>query len=82
VKRRRVYLDTSVISAVFDDKNPERKALTQSFFGKIDDFEVCISEITVAEIERTPDSTLRNQMKEVMARFRILSLSDDVEWVA
>ncbi len=31
----KVYLDTSVISALFDDKNPERKSLTESFFNKI-----------------------------------------------
>ena len=28
----KVYLDTSVISALFDDRNPERKSLTESFF--------------------------------------------------
>ena len=28
----KLYLDTSVISALFDDRNPERKSLTESFF--------------------------------------------------
>jgi len=41
-----------------------------------------ISEITVAEIERTPDMELRSKMKDAVSRFSVLSLTDDVEWVA
>jgi len=77
-----VYLDTSVISALFDEGNPERKALTKAFFKEIENFEAYISEITVAEIERTPDSRLQNKMRETMSGFPILSLTDDVEWLA
>lgn len=78
----RTYLDTSVISALFDDKNPERKSLTEAFFKEMEYFETFISEITVAEIERTPDVELRNKMREAISRFPILSLTDDVEWLA
>jgi predicted nucleic acid-binding protein len=35
-KKIRVYLDTSVISALFDDRNPERQDLTKRFFDEID----------------------------------------------
>ena len=31
----RVYLDTSVISALFDERNPERETLTKTFFKEI-----------------------------------------------
>jgi len=62
MKRKiRVYLDTSVISALFDERNPERKSLTEAFSAQIGNFETFISEITVAEIERTPDIELRNK---------------------
>jgi predicted nucleic acid-binding protein len=30
----KIYLDTSVIAAFFDDRNPERKALTEEFFSR------------------------------------------------
>ena len=50
----RIYLDTSVLSALFDERNPERKSLTEAFFKEIESFETYISEITIAEIERTP----------------------------
>ena len=49
----KIYLDTSVISALFDDRNPERKALTEEFFSKIEAYSTYISELTIAEIEKT-----------------------------
>jgi len=78
----KVYLDTSVVSALFDDRNPERKSLTESFFGEIPTFEIYISNITVLEIENTPDKNLKKVMKESIEPFTILSVSDDVEELA
>jgi len=78
----RVYLDTSVISALFDDRNPERKSLTEAFFKQMKNFEILISEITVAEIDRIPDGELRSKMKEAVAGFSVLPLRDDVEGMA
>ncbi len=83
MKRKvKVYLDTSVISALLDERNPERKSLTEAFFKEIESFELFISEITAAEIERTPDRALRSRMKEVVSQFSVLPLTDDVEWLA
>ena len=81
-KKIKVYLDTSVISALFDKRNPERKSLTEDFFKEIADFDVFISDITVAEIERTPDSSLRRKMKDVVLQFSILSSINGVESLA
>jgi len=78
----KVYLDTSVISALFDKKNPERRSLTESFFYGLKDFEPHISELTVAEIEKTTDSVLRNKMIEVLSLFSIVSVSNEVERLA
>ncbi len=78
----KVYLDTSVISALFDESNPERKSLTETFFKEIGNFENFISEVTVAEIERTPNMELRSKMKNAILQFSVFSLTDDVEWLA
>jgi predicted nucleic acid-binding protein len=67
-RKTRVYLDTSIFSVVFDERNPERKLHTETFFKEIGNFETFISEITVAEIERTPDTALRSKMKEAVSR--------------
>jgi len=53
VKRRKMlqlYLDTSVVSALFDDRNPERQHLTKTFFSELKNFRIFISVITPAEI--------------------------------
>jgi len=81
-RKLKIYLDTSVISALFDARNPERKSLTESFFEQIESFDPFISEITVAEIERTPDPALRSKMKEVALQFTSLPLTDDVKGLA
>ena len=41
----KIYLDTSVISAYFDSRNPERQVLTQDFFDQISDYDPYISEL-------------------------------------
>jgi predicted nucleic acid-binding protein len=83
MKRKvRLYLDTSVISALFDQRNPERRSLTQAFLKESSSFEVLISDVTVAEIERTPDSKLRGKMRSVISGLAVVSSTDDVEWLA
>lgn len=80
--RMKTYLDTSVISALFDEKNPERKSLTETFFEKAEEFEIYVSQVTIEEIERAPDLRLQRKMREITSGFSILSLTDDVEWLA
>lgn len=81
-KKIKVYLDTSVISALFDRRNPERKSLTQVFFTLIEEFDPYISEITGSEIERTPNVELRTNMKNTIVQFPVLFLTEDSEWLA
>jgi predicted nucleic acid-binding protein len=81
-RKMKVFLDSSVISALFDEKNPERKSLTEDFFREKASFEILISEITVAENERTPDIELRSKMKGIVAKFSVFLLTDDVEKIA
>ncbi len=78
----KIYLDTSVISALFDERNPERKSLTEEFFSKIEIYTVYISELTIAEIEKTPEPVLRSKMKEIIENFIILEIDESVEELA
>ncbi len=77
--RLKVYLDTSVISALFDERNPERKSLTESFFKEIGNFEAFISSITIAEIEKTPDKQIKQNMKQKIEDFSVLTISNEIE---
>jgi len=49
----KIYLDTSVISAQFDDRNPDRRMLTEEFWMRIPQYEVYVSDLTLDEIEKT-----------------------------
>jgi len=69
----RLYLDTSVLSALFDDRSPERKRLTEDFFGIVGHHEPYVSELTLAEIELTPDENLRSRMQARCADLPVLS---------
>jgi predicted nucleic acid-binding protein len=80
--RIRLYLDTSVISALFDETNPDRRALTRSFFEETSRFDVSISDVTIAEINRTPETALLEKMKSVAAGFSVIELSNDAERLA
>lgn len=75
-------MDTSVISSLFDERNPERKSLTAAFMMKLGDFEVYVSEITIAEVERTPDLELRNKMRRAISELLIVPVTDEVERLA
>ena len=82
VEKLKIYLDTSVISALFDERNPERRALTELFFKDLDKYDIYISEIVVTEIEKTPDKILKDKMAEFSSRFSIIDVMDEVERLA
>jgi predicted nucleic acid-binding protein len=80
--RIKVYLDTSVVSALFDDRNPERQGLTSSFFNILDRFDVHVSDLTLAELERTPDRELARRMRNTVAGMDVLEVTKEVEDLA
>jgi predicted nucleic acid-binding protein len=81
-KKIKLYLDTSVISALFDHRNPERQNLTKAFFDEIRSFRIFISVVTLVEVERTPDVELREKMEDTLMGHNVLSLTDDIKLLA
>ena len=80
--RMTLYLDTSVISALFDERNPERQALTKDFFeGRTAD-RLLVSELTLAEVENTPSEDLRRSMRAITDRYDVVSVTEDAERLA
>ncbi len=47
----RVYLDTSVLSAYFDERTPDRMVETRVFWVRLSEFEVYTSTLVREEIE-------------------------------
>ena len=57
-------------------------SITEDFFETINNYRVFISELTLAEIENTPDATLGDKMRERVREFEIVELGEDVELLA
>ena len=72
--KKKIYLDTSVISAYYDARQPERMALTQDFWRNINQYEVCVSQIVVAEIDKwTGDE--KHKLHQLIKDFFVLSVN-------
>jgi len=78
----KVYLDTSVISALFDKRNPERQLLTERFWDNINEFNVFVSELTFLEITRTIKPKLRKSLLNKAVGFTELKLNEAIEQLA
>jgi len=71
----KIYLDSTVPSAYFDERAPDRLRLTQAFWKKrMRDFDPNISEIVIREIRDTPDSIKRKRMEKLIEKLNVLEL--------
>ena len=66
--RLRIYLDTSVFSALYDERAPERRGQTEEFWERREQFEVATSELNLArqELEQTPDPVRRADLRHLL----------------
>ena len=77
----KVYLDTSVISALFDERTPERLSMTNLLWSKLSDYEVFISELVIEELERA-NERIRDKMFYAIRDFTVLKISKEAEKLA
>lgn len=74
MKKKKVYLETSVIAAYFDNQWPDRRNLTGKFWQNLDKFEIFISEIVLLELKNTPDTELRSDYLKKIKFFPVLKV--------
>jgi len=74
----RVYLDTSVFSAYFDERMPERQAQTREFWERLAEFEVATSEVTRQEMMQLPESPLRSSLLELLSTVAVHPATDEM----
>jgi predicted nucleic acid-binding protein len=79
--KTKIYLDTSVISALFDSRTPERQAMTHSAWEQLNDYDVFVSEIVIDELSKTPES-LRASFFERIKNFKVLSVTESAHSLA
>jgi len=78
----RVYADTSVFSAYFDDRAADRRSLTREFWQSLGAYECATSALGVEELRQTADLQLRAQMESLLAGFQIISITDEMRTLA
>jgi predicted nucleic acid-binding protein len=76
----KIYLDTTIISALFDKRTPERMSQTQQFWRHIDEYNVFISELVIDEIKGA-SQPLQDEMLKKVSNFISLSINDDVQYL-
>jgi len=75
------YLDTTIISALFDNRTPERMFQTQQFWERIDEYNVFVSELVIDEIKGA-SQPLQDEMLKKISNFTLLPITDDVQNLA
>ena len=76
-----IYWDTTIISALFDKRTPERMAQTKQFWEHINEYNVFISELVINEIKGASQLLQRKMLKEI-STFTSLSITDEVDYLA
>jgi len=71
----RIYLETSVISVLFDEKQKEMKNKTKKFFelARKRDYTLLVSDLVYTEIQRAPEEK-RQKIEKILSDLRLESL--------
>jgi predicted nucleic acid-binding protein len=77
----KLYLDTSVFSAYYDERTPERMQMARDFWRILDQHEKLCSELTVEELNQA-HSDLREKLLELTRNFMILNITDQMKGLA
>ena len=75
------YLDTSVFSAYYDERTPERMQMTRDFWPLLEQREKLCSELTIEELGQT-HSNLREKLLALTQNFTILNVTDGMRELA
>ena len=77
-----VYLDTSVISAYFDQRTPDRMMATRDFWTRALSSELLISEIVLQELRQTPQESRRLEMLHWVRNLTLVPVTEKARSLA
>ena len=78
----KIYLDTSIFSAYFDDRAPDRRAQTEEFWARLAAFDSATSELTREELEKTPDAARRTKLLKLLDSLTLHPVTEEIETLA
>lgn len=81
--REKIYLDTSVPSAYYDERQPHRQKVTQGWWdNEIKNFDVIISELTQKELKAVDDTLKRSKVLALINKFEVVRVTAECERLA
>jgi len=81
-RKPRLYLDTSIPSAYWDDRDAERMKRTREFWQQLPAYEVHVSAMTIDEVGRHPDAARRRELLDLLRPFTVLPVTAEAEALA
>jgi predicted nucleic acid-binding protein len=80
--RLMVYLDTSVVSAYVDERDPARQELTRQFWARLPDYDGAVSPIVLEEIRSTSEAARREHMLSLIGPLRVVPWEPEMDQLA
>ncbi|MBI5091622.1 MAG: PIN domain-containing protein [Candidatus Hydrogenedentes bacterium] len=80
--KSRVYVDTSVLSALYDARQPDRQFLTREFWERREQFELGSSRLCEDELRHATDEQLRNNVLQLLQELSLVDVSDEARLLA
>ncbi len=77
-----IYLDTSVASAYFDERDLPRMLATRGFWVNLGNRDVLISDLVVREVRHTPDQVRRQAIEDLLKQFTVVPIDDEIRGLA
>ena len=78
----RVYLDTSVFSARYDERLTDRQAATEDFWARSAEFDLATSRVAQEELAQTPDAALRDRLGNLVAEMTCHAVTEEMRELA
>lgn len=81
---KKLCLDTSIISAYFDARKPERQKITQKWWDEVlfEKFQVFLPRTAIVELRATTAVELRKEFVRLIEKVPILELSEEARVLA
>ncbi len=82
MKRLKLYLDTSVFSAYFDERNIFRMRLTKEFWKELKNYDRYISTVVYDELGAITDKELLQNVTKLTSDFKLLKIDAETQQLA
>ncbi len=81
-QKPKIYIDTSVISVYDDPRILQRQSQTHDFWKNLKNFKAYISEVTINEINNSPNISKKKRLLALANKFTTLKITEQVKKLA